>query len=82
MKYDLLYNFISPVTGRIKVDKNYVLMGDKYGIGVSSPILIDIRQDIIDLRRKIGQIGSFEELKFLISQRLVTFDKTKIEFER
>jgi hypothetical protein len=67
VKYDLLYNFISPVTGRIKVDKDYILIGDKYGISLPSPILIDIRQDIIDLRRKIG---GFEELNKLDHNRI------------
>jgi hypothetical protein len=67
VKYDVLYNFISPVTGRIKVDKDYIFIGDKYGIASPSPILIDIRQDIIDLRRKIG---GFEELNKLDHNRI------------
>ena len=67
MKYDVLYNFISPVTGRIKVDQGYIVVGDKDNIGMPSPILIDIRQDIIDLRRKIG---SFEELNKLDHNRI------------
>lgn len=79
MKYDLLYNFISPVTGRIKVGKDYILIGDKYGIGLPSPILIDIRQDIIDLRRKIG---NFEELKKLDHNRIWIGDDTNAPIER
>ena len=67
MKYDVLYNFISPVTGRIKVDQGYIVVGDKDNIGMPSPILIDIRQDIIDLRRKIG---GFEELNKLDHNRI------------
>lgn len=67
MKYDVLYNFISPVTGRIKVDQGYIIVGDKENIGMSSPILIDIRQDIIDLRRKLG---GFEELNKLDHNRI------------
>lgn len=62
MKYDLLYNFISPLTGKIPIDRGYILLGDKNGISYSSPVLIDVRQDIIDLKR---QIGNFEELKKL-----------------
>lgn len=62
MKYDRLYNFISPVTGKLPIDKGYILLGDKYGRSFTSPILIDVRQDIIDLKRKIGH---FEELKNL-----------------
>ncbi len=67
MKYDVLYNFISPVTGRIKVDQGYIVVGDKGNIGMPSPILIDIRQDIIDLRRKLG---GFEELNKLDHNRI------------
>lgn len=67
MKYDVLYNFISPVTGRIKVDQGYIIVGDKDNIGMPSPILIDIRQDIIDLRRKLG---GFEELNKLDHNRI------------
>ena len=63
MKYDRLYNFISPVTGKLPIDKGYILLGDKNGRSFSSPVLIDVRQDIIDLRK---QIGNFQELKNLI----------------
>lgn len=50
MKYDVLHNFISPVTGRILVDTDYVIIGDEDGIGVPSPILIDLQLDLINLR--------------------------------
>lgn len=67
MKYDRLYNFISPVTGKLPIDKGYTLLGDKDGRSFVSPILIDVRQDIIDLKR---QIGNFEELKKLDHNRI------------
>lgn len=67
MKYDRLYNFISPLTGKFPIDRNYILIGDKDGRSYSSPILIDIRQDIIDLKRKIG---NFEELRKLDHNRI------------
>lgn len=67
MKYDRLYNFISPVTGKLPIDRNYILLGDKEGRSFASPILIDVRQDIIDLKRKIG---NFEELKKLDHNRI------------
>lgn len=51
IKPDVLYNFISPVTGRILSDPDYVLVGDNAGIATPSPILIDIRLDLINLRR-------------------------------
>ncbi len=67
MKYDRLYNFISPVTGKLPIDRDYILLGDKDGRSFVSPILIDVRQDIIDLKRKIG---NFEELKKLDHNRI------------
>ena len=67
MKYDRLYNFISPVTGKIPIERGYTLLGDKDGKSFTSPVLIDVRQDIIDLRRKIG---NFEELKKLDHNRI------------
>lgn len=67
MKYERLYNFISPVTGKLPIDRNYILLGDKEGRSFASPILIDVRQDIIDLKRKIG---NFEELKKLDHNRI------------
>ena len=51
MKYDILWNFISPVTGRVLSSPNYVLVGDRAGIATPSPILIDIRLDLINLRQ-------------------------------
>lgn len=34
MKFDVLHNFISPVTGRILCDPNYILVGNSSGIAV------------------------------------------------
>ena len=42
MKFDVLHNFISPVTGRILCDPTYVLVGDSNGIAMPSPILSNI----------------------------------------
>lgn len=67
MKYDRLYNFISPVTGKLPIDRGYILLGDKEGRSFTSPVLIDVRQDIIDLRRKIS---NFEELNKLDYNRI------------
>jgi len=67
MKYERLYNFISPVTGKLPIDRGYILLGDKNGRSFTSPVLIDVRQDIIDLKRKIG---NFEELKKLDHNRI------------
>ncbi len=34
---DVLWNFISPVTGRVLADPNYVLVGNSLGIAIPSP---------------------------------------------
>jgi hypothetical protein len=64
VKYDRLYNFISPVTGKLPIDRGYTLLGDKDGRSFVSPILIDVRQDIIDLRRKISTFEYSDKLDF------------------
>ncbi len=56
MKYDVLYNFISPVTGRVLSDQNYVLYGNRLGIAIPSPIIIDIRLDLINLRKDYNEL--------------------------
>lgn len=48
---DILYNFISPVTGRILANPNYVLVGNNKGMAVPSPILIDTRLEIANVRK-------------------------------
>lgn len=39
MAYEVLYNFISPVTGRILCDPTMVLVGDARGIAIPSPFI-------------------------------------------
>lgn len=51
VKFDILHNFISPVTGRVLADYNYALVGNRQGIATPSPALIDLRLDLINLRR-------------------------------
>ncbi len=51
IKFDILHNFISPVTGRVLADYNYTLVGNRQGIATPSPALIDLRLDLINLRR-------------------------------
>lgn len=50
MIYDVLYNFISPVTGRVLSNQDYVLVGDIQGIATPSPILIDLQLDLINFK--------------------------------
>jgi hypothetical protein len=56
MKYEVLFNFISPVTGRLCIPEDYILIGDGQGFSMPSPILIDIRLDLINLRRDVNDI--------------------------
>ena len=56
LKFNPLHNFISPVTGRLPIDPNYILIGDRNGMSIASPILIDIRLDLIDLKRDFNYL--------------------------
>lgn len=56
MKYDVLYNFISPKTGKIIIPEDYILVGDEQGFSTESPILIDLRLDLVNLRRDVNYI--------------------------
>lgn len=56
MRFDVLYNFMSPVTGRILCSPDYVLLGNNRGVATPSPILIDLRLDIIDIRKNFDKI--------------------------
>jgi hypothetical protein len=54
MKANNLYNFISPVTGRVLSTYNYVLMGNSSGIAIPSPMLMDIKLDLINLTNTLN----------------------------
>lgn len=56
MRYDVLHNFISPHTGYILSPRNYVPFGNKQGIAKPSPILMDMRFDILENHREIEKI--------------------------
>lgn len=55
LDFNPLHNFISPVTGRILSPLDYVPYGD-LGVATPSPILIDIRLDLIKLQQEIDDI--------------------------
>ena len=59
MFFNPLDNFISPVTGRLPIQKDYVLVGDHQGFSIPSPILIDIRLDILQLKKDVDDIYLF-----------------------
>lgn len=56
MNNSILYNFISPVTGKVPIPENYILLGDRQGFSIPSPKLIDIELDIIDINHALGDI--------------------------
>lgn len=56
MKFDRLYNFISPVTGRVLCNPDYVLLGDDRGVAMPSPIIIDIKLDMVNLRQDVNSL--------------------------
>ena len=56
MRFDILHNFISPVTGRVLSNTDYVLVGDRLEIATPSPILIDIKLDLDNLRQQIEDV--------------------------
>lgn len=62
MSFNPLYNFISPVTGRVLADSNYILIGNNQGIAIPSPILIDMRLDLLELRHEIDNIETLSNL--------------------
>src|SRR5947209_2568694 len=62
---NILHNFISPVTGRILADPNYGLVGHSKGIATPSPILIDIRLDILNITKQTNIVNN---ASFVIGQ--------------
>lgn len=98
MKYDVLYNFISPVTGRLgdytqlpdlpkgetwvgdsfgrpfpttitpisnALQEDYTFIGSNLNVAEESPIIIDIRLDLINLKRNLKN-KDFSDITFII----------------
>lgn len=63
MNYDVLHNFISPVTGRVPLIKDYILIGGANNFSIMSPKLIDMQLDIIDIRHEFDTLAAS---KFII----------------
>lgn len=78
MKYDRLYNFISPVTGKLadysqlpSLEEDYIIVGNKKNEAEVSPILIDIRLNMMDMRHDIDALQKnknpdISDAKFII----------------
>lgn len=75
MKYDVLYNFISPVTGRLPIQEGYILIGDSDGFSIKSPILIDMRLNLLDLRRDVNDIF---DTSFIIGFPNINFPQAQV----
>jgi hypothetical protein len=58
MNYDVLHNFISPVTGRVPLIKDYILIGGSDNFSIMSPKLIDMQLDIIDIRHDFDTLAA------------------------
>ena len=58
MNYDVLHNFISPVTGRVPLIKDYILIGGSDNFSIMSPKLIDMQLDIIDIRHDFDNLAA------------------------
>ena len=56
MNYDVLHNFISPVTGRVLCKEDYILVGNRDNIADPSPALIDTKLDLIKLRHDVSEL--------------------------
>jgi len=69
--------FMSPVTGRIilpmfpDLTKNYVWIGDRNDRPIASPILIDLRLEIIDLRNRLSRT------RFILQAPSENFDSSQ-----
>lgn len=72
LDFDPLHNFISPVTGRILSPRDYVPYGDLENVATPSPILIDVRLDLIKQQQEIEELqkrSSFpSELDFVVGK--------------
>lgn len=55
---DVLYNFISPVTGRLPLTENYIFLGGRQGFSVMSPKLIDIELELININHVLGDLST------------------------
>lgn len=60
-----LFDFTdNKINFNIACDTNYVLLGNKDGIAKPSPVLLDVRQDIIDLRRHLDRFERLDKLDY------------------
>lgn len=69
--------FMSPVTGRIilpmmpDLNKNYVWLGNRDDRPLPSPIIIDLRLEVVDIRRRLS------ETRFILQAASENFDSSQ-----
>lgn len=85
MKYDRLYNFISPVTGKIAdysqfpyLPEDYITVGNKDNEAEISPILIDIRFNMMDMRHDIDSLQRNKTLDISDSKFIIQIPDTRL----
>lgn len=60
--FNQLHSFISPLSGRILSPEDYTPYGDRKDIATPSPILFDIRLDLLKLKQQIEEIDRLNDL--------------------
>jgi len=60
MKYDVLFNFISPVTGSIKLNNGYTIIGDENGFSTPSAVLKYLQNDFLKLKKDVDDLNYLE----------------------
>ena len=69
MKYDILYNHISPITGRLNLSKGYITMGDLKGISYESPLLQYLKNDFLNLVKRVDELFFLDEGAILVGNK-------------
>jgi hypothetical protein len=60
MKYDVLFNFISPVTGSINLTNGYTIIGDENGFSTPSAVLKYLQNDFLKLKKDVDDLNYLE----------------------
>ena len=58
MSCEILYNFISPVTGKLPLIKDYILIGGTDNFSMMSPALIDMKLTIINIKHNFDSLAA------------------------
>ena len=69
MKYDVLYNFISPVTGKMHLPKGYIFVGDENNLTSPSDKLIVLQSDFSKLSSDLSSLKKLPKDYILIGNK-------------